>query len=96
MVVRIIRTEQVFKRLISDPEHDMVKKFRAALGEVAAKAGGRVLGYELQGGTIRVSFAGKEVADKVRDALKKKGVDMEEVSLLDEFFSEVGATTPAA
>ena len=96
MTVRIVRTEQVFKRRITDPENDLVKKFRAALGEVASKFGGRVLGYELQGDTLRISFAGKDIADKVRDVLKKKNVDMEEVSLMDEFFTEVGTTTSAA
>ena len=40
---------------------------------------------------LRVSFGKKEVADKVTEALKNRGIKIEQVSLMEEFFADVAA-----
>jgi uncharacterized protein (UPF0179 family) len=91
MHVRTIKSEQVFKVAISDPEDTRVKKFRAALVELASKCGGHVTGFEVKGKEIRLTFASKKVAEGVIGALKKRKIDVGEVSLFDEFFEDIAA-----
>ena len=91
MHVRTIKSEQVFKVAITDPEDARVKRFRAALVELATKLGGHVTNFELKGHVIRLTFASSKVAVGVTEALKKRKIEVAEVSLFEEFFEDIEA-----
>src|SRR5438876_1149322 len=86
MILRSISSLQLFKEVVVDPKDPRLKKFRDALGELASQLGGRIKAVELAGENIRIVFATKEVAEGVTKALRDRKIDVEEVSLLDEFF----------
>ena len=93
MYKRKFITKDVFKVDGIDLKDKKVSNFRAALGELASKLRGRITGFELRGDVFFVSFGKKDVAEGVSAELKKRGINAQEVSLIDEFFAEVASTT---
>ncbi len=96
MIVRVVDTKKTFQRDISDPQDEMVQKFRKVVGAIANKAGGRLVGFEMIGGRIRMTFAKKDVADKVAATLKEHKVEVTEIDFVNEFFDELETANSAS